>query len=95
MIVNRRTFIAKKGHMDEAIAMMKRIWAEMDPQRRVRFYRSSLGPFDTIVWEAEYDSLTEYDKAMAAVDPRWMAENLPKWHAVTEVGGANEIWDVV
>jgi hypothetical protein len=92
MIVNRRMFIAKKGHYAEALAWAKKLVADVAPNARARFYESNIGPFDVFGWEIEYESLAAYERSLrdatARVTPEWWAQ----WHALTETGGTNEIW---
>jgi len=89
MFVNRRTFIAKRGKMDEAIAFVKE---GMDWPHAARVYASDLGLFDTFAVEFEFENLAEYERlmkeAMATATPEWWE----KWFSLTENGGTNEIW---
>ncbi|MEZ4681299.1 MAG: hypothetical protein R2932_44500 [Caldilineaceae bacterium] len=62
-IVNRRTYIAKRGHLDEMITMLKA--EETDLVKRV--YRSHYGTFDTAVMEIEFASVAEMEERWAVV----------------------------
>jgi hypothetical protein len=92
MIVNRRMFIARKGHYEEAVAFAKKALAELAPNVRARVYHDNISPFDLFGWDVEYDSLAAYERAMqdygARLNPEWWAQ----WNALTETGGTNEIW---
>jgi hypothetical protein len=95
MIVNRRVFIAKKGCLGEAIKALKTEVARVWPSMHLRYYISNTGTFDTFAAEAEYESLAEYERILAEGAPRFSAEFWQKWNETTEVGGTNEIWDLV
>ncbi len=90
-VVNRRTFIAKRGHVNEVVDMISNEDAEAP--ERVRIYVSHYGRFDTVAMELEFSSVDEMEQAWT----RWYAsdhgkEFLERWHAITETGGTNEVW---
>ena len=94
MIVNRRTFFAKRGRLKEAVALNR---AEMErTNSTARVYVSETGLFDTIAMEFEFESLDEYEKSWGEyfASPE-AAPFLEKWAEVTEPGGNNEIWRLV
>ena len=94
MLVNRRTFVVKRGHMKEAVALAV---AERDRTGTAsRIYISSIGPFDILAFEDEGENLEEYEKDWAEyfASPE-AAQFLEKWYEVTETGGTNEIWRLV
>ena len=94
MIVNRRTFITKRGHLKEAVALNR---SEMErTNSTARVYVSETGLFDTIAMEFEFENLGEYEKTWVEyfASPE-AASFLEKWAEVTEPGGTNEIWRLV
>ncbi|MCK4782615.1 MAG: hypothetical protein KAV87_02610 [Desulfobacteraceae bacterium] len=91
MIVNRRTFVVKRGRFEEAVALFM---AEIERTNTVsRVYVPETGLFDTIAMEQEYESLEEYEKDLSEyfASPE-AAQFLEKWYDLTETGGTNEIW---
>ena len=95
MLVNRRTFIVKPGHLEEAIELLKAEVTRVWPSMPVRYYREHIAPSDTGAFEAEFESLAAYEKAMAEGWPRVSAEYLEKWNQLAEAGGTNEFWELV
>jgi hypothetical protein len=100
MLVNRRTFMIKKSYFEEALALLveyNQLVKLMYPNAVGRVYASEIGPFDTIAYEIEIESLTAYERilaefyanpAVAARFPEWFK----RWQAITEPGGTNEFW---
>ena len=94
MIVNRRTFVARRGRLKEAVALNQ---AEMErTDSTARLYVSETGSFDTIAMEFEFENLKEYEKSWAEyfASPE-AAPFLEEWTEITETGGTNEIWRLV
>jgi hypothetical protein len=96
MIVNRRTFIAKRGCLDAAAKMVVEELSKNDPPIPYRVYTANIAPFDSIAVEWEFEDLAAYEKAWT----NWFArpetpEFMEKWNELTESGGKNEIWDLV
>lgn len=90
-VVNRRTFIAAKGHFEEAAALLHQ-GAQGSPFP-TRVYRSQYGPFDMVALEVEFDNLAQMDAAWREWEAApAMQELLAKWFTVTVPGGANEVW---
>ena len=91
MIVNRRTFVVKRGCMEDIVAL-----CIAERERSIlpyRIYVPEIGPFDVIAFEFEFENLQEYERAWA----EWLgapdaAEFMAKWYDLTEPGGTNEIW---
>ena len=89
-IVNRRTFIAKRGHVDEAVALLK---GEEGGDIVSRVYRSHYGPFDTVALEVEIGSVEAMERGWAEWGATPEAEQFMKrWIEITEPGGTNEVW---
>jgi len=94
MIVNRRTFVVKRGHMDDIVALIQ---VEIKRTNSVpRLYVAETGAFDTIAMEWELENMAEYEKQwaeyFASPDTNKFME---KWYEFTEIGGTNEIWNLV
>jgi len=89
-VVNRRTFIAKRGCLSEALALLKPTSESKFPYR---IYRPHYAPFDTIAFEVEFSSVAEMDSAWAdwAASPE-AATFMSRWVEITESGGTNEVW---
>ena len=91
MIVNRRTFVVKRGCMDAIVALS--IAQREQIGRPYRIYVPEMGPFDALAFEFEFENLQEYERVWA----EWFgapdaAEFMAKWYDLTEPGGTNEIW---
>jgi hypothetical protein len=96
MIVDRRTFRAKKGQKHEAAAVLKEVAKLFTAKVKdvpIRIYHSHMGTFDTVAMEVEYESLAEYERLMYSFFalPE-MAPLMKKWNEVTETGGTHEMW---
>ena len=62
MIVNRRTFKVKKGRMQEAATLLRTGGDYMDNIPPYRIYTSSIGTFNLLVLEQEFENLAAYEK---------------------------------
>lgn len=95
MIVNRRTFIVKRGCLEDAraLAMSLREFEQIRKLSAYRLYLPNIGAFDQIAMEAEFESLEEYEAWWNewASSPE-AAAFFEKWFDLTETGGVNEIW---
>lgn len=96
MLVNRRTWVVKRGCMQKAVALAVAAWEQFDQPHVRRFYVPDIAPFDTLVLEIEFEDLEDYQKFWAewAARPE-TAEAQGKFDDVTETGGSNEIWTLV
>ena len=96
MLVNRRTFIVKRGCMEEALALLKAEKERVSHPHAGRIYTPSIGPFGVLVNEVEFESLEEYERFWAewSASPEGAAF-MEKWYDLTETGGTNEIWTLV
>ena len=95
MIVNRRTFIAKRGRTRDLVALMLAEQAHLNLPITFRVYSSNIAPFDQVVGEWEFENLVEYDKFWND----WFAmpgnaDFMEKWYALTENGGSSQIWNL-
>jgi hypothetical protein len=91
-IVNRRTHIAKRGHRQEVIEMLK---GEEGGPYVSRVSTAHYGPFDVAVLEVEFADLA----AMEAGWNAWFASErggnfMSRWVEITEPGGSNEVWQI-
>jgi hypothetical protein len=97
MILVRNTFQVKFGRMKDAIVLMKEGEAEMRrlTGRTQRLLTDVTGPFYTLVLEAEYESLADFEKAGTEMmkAPQWK-EWYQKFGALIE-SGRREIFSVV
>ena len=93
MIVNRRTFQVKGGCWEEAVALMVAETKRVRLPHARRIYSSNIGPFDRLVFEAEFENLADYEEFWA----EWSASPegdafVEKWETLVKSGGMNEIW---
>ncbi len=92
-IINRRTFSAERGKLQEAIDLLRR--ASQGARYPYRICSSYYGTFDAITLEVEFESIAQMEEAWAEINVQpGMAEFMPKWYAATQSGGANEVWIV-
>lgn len=95
MIVNRRTFIVKKGCMDRAVEMLRQAGDKRSHSLPRRLYRPDIGPFDQLVLEIEHEDLADYERYWQAIRAlSWFEDWMAEWLEITETGGRNEIWQV-
>jgi hypothetical protein len=95
MVMNRRTFIVKRGRMQEAIALLKEEVQRSPNAQRTRIYVPEVAPFDVICAEGDFESLAEYERYWADyfAQPQTTAF-LERWFELTETGGTNELWEL-
>ena len=90
-IVNRRTFTAEHGKLDEALALMQTMG--QGTPHPYRLYQSQYGTLDTLALEIEFVNLAEMETFWSAADTAPGTDELmPRWYALTKSGGTNEIW---
>jgi hypothetical protein len=85
--------------MEEAVALvLEEVAAESERggmSGPVRVYTSSIGTFDQMAVEWEYEDLAEYEKRWAEWGARpTTTAFIQKWLELTKGGGSNEIWDL-
>lgn len=88
-VVNRRSYIAKPGHVQEVVDMLTQ--EESEAPKRV--YQCHYGPSGAVAMELEFSSVDEMEQAWRS----WFASEhaqdfLARWYAITDRGGANEVW---
>jgi hypothetical protein len=93
MIVNRRTFLVKKGKLDELVTMLADSRKLAKNTYSMRIYHSMFGPFDSVAVELEFKDMDEMarsqEEMMVLPDP---AAFMAKFDELTVPGGSNEIW---
>jgi hypothetical protein len=96
MIVNRWVLMLRGPHAEEAFALFKAEMIRLHPGRRMRFYTANLTPYGSYAWEAEYESLAEFEKAREARYAAMAPDFMKQLHAMdaVEAGGVNEIWNL-
>ena len=90
MYTNRRTFVIKRGHMQEAIDL----FASDESDRAYRLYGSNgIAPveFDTITAETDFETLAEYEAYWQKALDSEFAEFIEKLNKITVPGGRNEL----
>jgi quinol monooxygenase YgiN len=95
MIVNRRTFIVKKGCSEKVVALLRTVTEGMNAPKTVRIYEWYISPSDQVTWEGEFENLEAYAKFSS----EWMsnpkrAALLSEFNDLTVSGGTSEILKV-
>jgi hypothetical protein len=105
MLVNRVTWIAKRGHKNELAEWFRHptVWEwkgipEELRARAMRLYTPKTGAFDTVVLEIEFDNLEHYEKWWEAIGnynatPERSAQ-MQRFLEITETGGTHELWNL-
>ena len=94
MIVQRLTWLAKRGHVMEAVKLAV---AERERTGSThRIYESYFGPHNTIAVEFEFEDFEELETFWS----EWSATSesaafMEKWRDLLEPGGTDEIWTLV
>jgi hypothetical protein len=96
MLVNRRTWVVKRGRMQEALELFKAEGKRINSPITNRLYAPSIGAFDLLALESEYESLEAFEKDFAGyyASPEGTAFQ-EKLYELTEVGGGDEFWVLV
>lgn len=90
-IINRRTFSAERGKLEEAVDLLRQE-AKGSPYP-YRICSSYYGVFDAITLEVEFESIAQMEAAWAEINAgSGMAEFMNKWQAAAKSGGNNEVW---
>ena len=99
MIVQRFTYLVKRGCMPQIIELLKPYTGKgtiTGNPARERTYTSSFGPSDMIVLDFEFENMDQLEKKWA----EWLARpEVPtlfeKLDSLFVPGGSNEIWNLV
>ena len=95
MIVNRRTFVPRRGRETEAIAYLEADIKRLDRSHSVRVTRCDIGVGGLSV-EWDFENLKEYEEFWAAYfsSPEGAAF-VKEWRELTETTRTNEIWTLM
>jgi hypothetical protein len=93
-VINRRTFMAEHGKLDEALTLLQGVGTGIPYTYRI--YQSHYGTFDTLAFELEFASVAEMEAFWDATSagPETV-DFLSRWYALTRPGGTNEVWILV
>ena len=96
MIVNRRTFVVKKGCAKKVVDLLRTVTDGFSQPKVFRIYEWYISPSDQVTWEAEFENLEEYSRFSA----EWMDSSkhdsiLDKFVELTVSGGTSEIWKLI
>ena len=93
MIVNRRTFIVKRGCQQKIVDLIREATPKFPHPHPRRLYTPRIAPFDTIAIEIEFEDLEGYEKYWTEWGA-WAETTgfMEKWFELTESGGSNEVW---
>ncbi|MBN2267200.1 MAG: hypothetical protein JW725_02560 [Candidatus Babeliaceae bacterium] len=96
MIVERVTYFAKPGKIEEAVELLKSMRDSLENPEKLRIYRFFFAPNNKISWEWELESVSVLGETMDKILARpEMAEWLKKLGEVMESGGTDEIYILV
>lgn len=95
MIVNRRSFIVKKGCSEKVVELLREATKGATVPKVIRIYQWSVSPSDQVTWEAEFEDLEAYSNFSKGwvADPK-RADLLEKFNDLTVPGGTSEILKV-
>ena len=95
MLVHRLTFRVKSGVQEKAVEMIKEAQTMIAAPHAVRIYTPNIGPFNTVVYDIEFESLGELEEFWANW---WALPGTPafmeKWNALVDIGTGSEVWNV-
>lgn len=96
MLVNQRTLTIKRGHVNEAVTLLKESFAKLNPPVPNRILVASIAPFEQLIYETQHEDMAAYQQDWDRITGApWFEETLKKWHSLVEPGGTNYIWSVV
>jgi hypothetical protein len=96
MLVQRLNFQLKPGNQEKAVELIKETQTMLETPHGVGIYTPNIGPFNTLVYDIEFESLAEHEEFWA----KWWAlpetpAFMERWNELTDVGGYSEIWTLV
>ena len=95
MIINRRTFSVKVGKMDEIVAVLSSGGDIVSDRPAGRILVSSIGTFDRVSLELEFESLAHYETWWQTWNESSASEDvMQRFNACIDPCGVNEIWEV-
>ena len=91
MYINRRTFKTKTGAVSDLVKYLMEIRGDIP----IKIYSPYIAPFDTLVFDIEFESLDAFKKFWDEFNaaPESVQINA-KWYSLVEPGGTNELWEV-
>ena len=96
MIVVRFTHVVKPGCTRAVVALLKEHREHpATPNRSQRIYSANLAPTHTVIWEAEYENLAEWEKAVEEYPRHPLAASF--WEQLNKLldgQGSREIWNL-
>jgi len=95
MLVQRNTFIPKRGQQTHVVELIKKGEVFVPFQVPYRISVPSIGPFDAVVFELEFKDLAEHERFWKGFNESVPESFWHDWFAATENGGSNEIWQIV
>ena len=94
MIVQRITFIPKRGQQNKVVELIKSGEAYVPFQVPYRVLLSLLGPSDFVAFELDFKDFAEFDRFWTGWNEKVTESFWKEWYDATENGGSNEIWQV-
>ena len=96
MIVERMTFVAKPGRMDEMVELLKEAWGFWDQPPTYRIYRPITGPGGVLHQDIEFEDFAAREEFWAdgTSKPGW-PELIKKWRELIDTGGTTEFLRLV
>ncbi len=93
MIVNRRTFIVKKGCSEKVVEMLRSATDGVaNSPKVIRIYEWFISPSDQVTWEAEFENLEAYSQfSNGWVEASKRSDLLSKFNELTVSGGTSEL----
>ena len=95
MIVDRRTFMAKNGMVDEVVEQIKKAAGYSPFTPTYRIYTPQYARFGGVVLEIEFKDLAECDRYWASWFEKTPQAWWDSWFSLTENGGGAETYNVV
>lgn len=92
MLLNRRTYIAKRGHLFDAVELLRKEVARLASAEHYRVYIPEFGNLNTIACDAEFQDWEEYEQSRQEWEQALSPEFQRKWQAWTERVAADEVW---
>jgi hypothetical protein len=93
MIVIRITHTVKPGSSRAVVALLKEHRDHQATQeQRARIYTTNLGPSHTVIYEAEYETLAAWEKAVAEWPSHPLAATF--WKQMNELLDSQGSWEV-
>lgn len=92
MVLNRRTYTAKRGHLFDAVELLRQEVSRLNTAARYRVYIPEFGNLNTIACDAEFPSWEAYEQSRQEWEHKLSPEFQSKWQAWTECTAVDEVW---